>query len=59
LSQICKTYKRNQKTEKEKEKEEIKIEKRAPGTTFGPASEASRGPVSNPEPIPLDPSPPH
>jgi hypothetical protein len=46
LNQICKIYKRNQKTEKEKVKEEIKIEKGAPGTTFGPVPEASRGPSS-------------
>jgi hypothetical protein len=43
LNQICKGYKRNKKAEKEKEKEEIKIEKglREP---FRPRSETSPQP---------------
>jgi hypothetical protein len=56
LSKFCKIYERKEKAEKEKEVEEIKIEKRAPGNPSGPALESARGPTSkDPEPVPVFP----
>jgi hypothetical protein len=50
LKNLCKSYERNKKSEKEKEENKIKMEK-GRGKRFGPTPEASRGPVSKPEPV--------
>jgi hypothetical protein len=60
LNQICKSYKRNKKIEKEKEKRRKNIYKTDPGEPFGPAGETARGPFQPPRtgaPESLFPSP--